>query len=86
MQDNSKLCIFAVKDVYEMHSVASRYPAGTIYVINNNRYYISCEDGSFAPFGWVATTPVVTLFDSAAATPTVEETRTSYPDEDTYRI
>lgn len=86
MQDNSKPCIFAVKDVYEMHSVASRHPADTIYVVNNNRYYISCEDGSLAPFGWVATTPVTTLFDSAAATPMVEKTRTSYPDEDTYRI
>lgn len=86
MQDNSKPCIFAVKDVYEMHSVASRYPVGTIYVVNNNRYYISCEDGSLAPFGWIATTPVITFFDPAAATPTIEEIRTSHPDEDTYRI
>lgn len=85
MQDDSKPCIFAAKDVYEMHSLASVYPAGTIYIVNN-RCYISCEDGSLAPFGWVATTPVTTLFDSAAATPMVEETRTSYPDEDTYRI
>ena len=86
MQDNSRPYIFVVKDVHEMNSLASRYPAGTIYVVNNNRYYISCEDSSLAPFGWVATTPVITLFDATATTPMVEETRTSYPDEDTYRI
>lgn len=72
MQDNSKPYIFAVKDVNEMYSLASRYPAGTIYVVNN-RCYISCGDGSFA------------LFDTAATTP-VEETKPSYLDEDAYRI
>lgn len=73
MQDNSKPCIFAVKDVYEMYSLASRYPTGTIYVVNN-RCYISCENGSFA------------LFDTAATPLVEEETRPSYLDEDTYRI
>lgn len=73
MQDNSKPCVFAVRDVYEMYSLASVYPTGTIYVVNNNRCYISCGDGSFAPFDPVATT-------------LAEETKPSYLDEDTYRI
>lgn len=74
MQDNSKPCIFAVKDVYEMYSLASGYPAGTIYVVNNNRCYISCGDGSFALFNLMVTTLVE------------EEIKPSYLDEDTYRI
>lgn len=82
MQDNSRPCIFAVKDVHEMHSLASVYPAGTIYVVDN-RCYISCGDGSFAFFDSVASTPVV---EETKTSYPAEETRTSYPDEDTYRI
>lgn len=85
MQDNSRPYLVAVKDVYEMHSLASAYPAGTIYVVNN-KCYVSCEDGSFVFFDSVAAAPVVALFDSAITIPVVEETKTSYPDEDTYRI
>lgn len=73
MQDNFRPYLVAVKDVYEMRSLASIYPAGTIYIVNN-RCYISCKDGSFA------------LYDSAVSTPVEEETKLLYLNEDTYRI
>ena len=74
MKDSFKPCIVAVEDVYEMHSLASKYPIGTIYIVDNeNKCYISCGNGGF------------TFYDSVATTP-VEEAKKSYPDEDTYRI
>lgn len=79
MRDNSKPCIFAVKDRYEMMDLGLVYPLGTIYyVTDEKKCFTQMMDGTFVEYNAVLLpepTPVSKIKESLF-----------YPDEDTYRI